>query len=168
VANSNIARVEQPTARRSDNGLKGSTMPPRRLSVSFEVEWSSEAWAELRTLPASERGPVMEAARELAAGGRNPHQERGGMIAEERIDGGHRLLYRIVDPWPSPSSRRGRLRRRVQILGAIVETATGAVVARPGADELRGRGATLDKIGGGIPHEVVRRAWLAEMRREDV
>jgi hypothetical protein len=60
------------------------------------------------------------------------------------------------------------LRPRVQILCAIVESTTGAAVARPGAGELRRRGATLDKIGGGIPHEVVRRAWLAEIRRDDV
>jgi len=140
-------------------------MPPRKPTVSSEVEWSSEAWAELRTLPASERQPVMDAAARLAIGHRKPVRA----IAEERIPGDHRLLYRVVGPLPSSvaasSPGPAETRPRVQILAAIVQSATGATVARPGAGELRRRGATLRKIGGGIPHEVVRRAWLAELRR---
>ena len=138
-------------------------MPPRKPTVTSEVEWSSEAWAELRTLPASERRPVMDAAAQLAVAHRKPVRA----IAEERIPGDHRLLYRIVGPLPSTVAAPGpgETRPRVQILAAIVQSATGAAVARPAAGELRRRGAMLRKIGGGIPHEVVRRAWLAELRR---
>jgi hypothetical protein len=107
----------------------------------------------------------MEAARTLAAGDRRSSKAIEKTTAEVGIQGGHSLLYRILEPLPSPSSRPAETRRRVQILGAIVESATGAAVARPGADELRRRRETLDDIGGGIPHGVVRRAWLAELRR---
>jgi hypothetical protein len=138
-------------------------MPPRKLTERFDVEWSSEAWAELRTLPASERRPVLVAATRLLAGER----KSVGAIQEGRTPGDHRLLYRVVDPLPSPSPPPAGARPRVQILCALVTGATGAVVARPGAGELRRRGAILRKIGGGIPHEVVRRAWIAEMRRQD-
>jgi hypothetical protein len=144
-------------------------MPTRKPTVNFELEWSSEAWAELRTLPGSERRPVMEAARGLATADREPSSASEKTLAELRIEGGQRLLYRVVDPLPSsspaPSSPAAGLRPRVQILCAIVESATGAAVARPGAAELRRRAETLSEIGGGIPHEVVRRAWLAELRR---
>jgi len=136
-------------------------MPPRKPTVRFDVEWSSEAWAELRTLPASERRPVLDAAARLPGGNRRPDSA----IVEARIEGAHQLLYRVVGPLPPPLLRRASLRPRVQILCALVTGATGAVVARPGAGELKRRGAILRKIGGGIPHEVVRRAWLAELRR---
>ena len=92
----------------------------------------------------------------------------GNAIVEVDKQGAHELLYRIVGPVPPPLLRPPDLRPRVQILCAIVTGMSGAAVARPGAGELRRRGATLRKIGGGIPHEVVRRAWLAEMRRDEV
>ena len=139
-------------------------MPPRKPSVRWAVEWSSEAWAEMRTLSASERRPVMDAAAKLTVGRRRPVKAIPSAILEVRPRGDHRLLYRVVDPLPGP----GGPQPRVQILSAIVAGATGAAVARPGAGELRRRGATLRKIGGGIPHEVVRRAWLVELRREEV
>jgi hypothetical protein len=143
-----------------------STMPPRKPTVRFELEWSSEAWAELRTLPASERRPVMDAAAGLAVGHRRPVSATVNAIVEVRTEGAHQLLYRVVGPVPPPLLRPASLQPRVQILCALVTSAAGAAVARPGAGELRRRGATLRKIGGGIPHEVVRRAWLAELRHE--
>jgi hypothetical protein len=143
-------------------------MPPRKPTLRFEVEWSSEAWAELRTLPASERRPVMDAAARLPVGNRKPVSAAVNAIAEVRTEGGHQLLYRVVGPIPPPLLRPAGLRPRVQILCALVTGVNGAAVARPGAGELRRRGAILRKIGGGIPHEVVRRAWLAELRRDDV
>jgi predicted dehydrogenase len=39
-------------------------------------------------------------------------------------------------------------------------------VTRAEARELKRRSESLRRHGGGIPHEVVRRAWLAEMERE--
>jgi hypothetical protein len=143
-------------------------MPPRKSTVRFDVEWSSEAWAELRTLPASERRPVMDAAARLAGGDRKPVGANANAIVEVRMEGGHRLLYRVVGPVPPPLLRPAGLRPRVQILCALVTGVTGAAVARPGGSELRRRGAILRRIGGGIPHEVVRRAWLAELRRDAV
>jgi hypothetical protein len=142
-------------------------MSPQKPTVTFEVEWSSEAWAELRMLPASERRPVMDAAIGLAGADRNPVKADARTILEAAIPGGHRLLYRVAGPRLSSSSRPEDLRPRVQILCALVEGASGAAVVRPGAGELRRRGATLRKLGGGIPHEVVRRAWLAELRRRE-
>jgi hypothetical protein len=139
-------------------------MPPRRPTVRFEVEWSSEAWAELRTLSASERRPVLDAAAGLARGERRPAPATVNTILEVRTEGDHRLLYRVVDPMSSPVAGAVGGRPRVEILCALVTGATGAAVARPGPGELRRRGATLRQIGGGIPHQVVRRAWLAEMR----
>jgi hypothetical protein len=136
-----------------------STKPPRKSPVRFELEWTSEAWAELRTLSAPERRPVMEAAARLAVG---DAVESGNAIRGLRAPGDHRLLYRVVDPLPG----RAGARPRVQILCAIVTGASGAAVARPRAGELSRRGAIVRKIGGGIPHEVVRRAWLLELRRE--
>ena len=138
-------------------------MSPRKPSVRFEVEWTSEAWAEIRTLSASERRPVMEAAAKLAVG--NDWRSTAAM-EEARVPGDHRLLYRVVDPLPAPGPVSGSVgaRRRVQILCAIVTGSTGASVTRPKASELRRRGAILRRLGGGIPHEVVRRAWLAELR----
>jgi hypothetical protein len=137
-------------------------MPPRKSTVRFEVEWSSEAWAELRTLPASERRPVLDAAARLTGGDR----KSAGAVQEGRTPGDHRLLYRVVEPLSASSSARlprpAGVRPRVQILCALV---AGAAVARPGVGELRRRGAILRQLGGGIPHEVVRRAWLAELRR---
>ena len=143
-------------------------MSPKKPTVRFEVEWSSEAWAELRRLPASERRAVMDAAAKVAVGKRRPASAIVNAIVEVRVRGAHRLLYRVVDPLPVRSRGPVGVRPRVQILCAIVTSATGAGVARPGAGELRRRGATLRKIGGGIPNEVVRRAWLAELRRDEV
>ena len=141
-------------------------MPPRKPTVRLELEWSSEAWAELRTLPASERRPVMEAAARLAVGHRKPSSAIVNVEVKEGKWGPHELLYRVVGPLPPPLLRPAALRPRIQILCALVTGTSGAVVARPGLGELRRRGATLRKIGGGIPHEVVRRAWLAELRRQ--
>jgi hypothetical protein len=144
-------------------------MPPRKPSVRFEVEWTSEAWAEIRTLSALERRPVMDAAAKLAgdAGKLSNAWKLSATIQEVRTAGDHRLLYRVVALLPA-SPPRGAVgaRARVQILCAIVTGSTGAAVARPRAGELRRRGAILRRIGGGIPHEVVRRAWRAEMRRD--
>lgn len=134
-------------------------MPSRKPSVRFEVEWAAEAWAELRTLSAVERRPVIEAAAKLAVGN---HRKSSTAIEEARLPGDHRLLYRVVAPLPGPGA--GSARPRAQILCALVTGSTGAAVARPGAGELRRRAAVLRKIGGGIPHEVVRRAWLVESR----
>jgi len=39
-------------------------------------------------------------------------------------------------------------------------------VTRAEARELKRRSESLRRTGGGIPHEVVRREWLAEMERE--
>jgi hypothetical protein len=141
-----------------------STMPSRKPSLGFAVEWSAEAWVEMRTLPASERRPVVDAAAKLAIGRRRPVKAIPNAILEVRTRGEDRLLYRVVDPLRGPAGGQPR----VQILSAIVTGATGIAVAPPGADELRRRGATLRKIGGGIPHEVVRRAWLVELQREEV
>ena len=140
-------------------------MPPRKPSLRFEVEWSSEAWAEVRALAASERRPVMNAVARLAVGHRKPAAAGANAILEVRTQGDHQLLYRVVDRLPGPAG----VQPRVQILSAIVTGPTGAdgnelALARPGAGELRRRGATLRKLGGGIPHEVVRRAWLVERR----
>jgi len=134
-----------------------SRMSPRKQSMRCEVEWTSEAWAEIRTLSAAERRPVMEAAAKLAVGN---EQKSVAAMEEARVPGEHRLLYRVVDPLPGSAGARPR----VQILCAIVTGSTGAAVARPKASELRRRGTTLRRIGGGIPHEVVRRAWLVELR----
>ncbi len=144
-------------------------LPPRKPSLRFEVEWTSGAWAELRTLSAFERRPVMEAAAKMARGDAwksSDARKVSATIQELRTPGGHRLLYRVVDSLPAPA-RLGSVgaRPRVQILCALVTGSTGAAVTRPKAGELRRRGAILRKIGGGIPHEVVRRAWLAEIRR---
>jgi hypothetical protein len=136
-----------------------SRMPSRKPSVRLEVEWTSEAWAEIRTLAASERRPVMEAVAKLAVG---KDQKSVTAVEEAPVRGDHRLLYRVVAPLPGPGS--AGVRRRVQILCAIVTGSTGAAVARPRAGELKRRAAILRKIGGGIPHEVVRRAWLIELR----
>ena len=144
-------------------------MPPRKPTVRFEVEWSSEAWAELRTLPASERRPVMEAAARLAVGNRKPVSATVNAIVEVRARGRPPSCSIASSVHcPRRCCDRRSLRPRVQILCALVTGATGAAVARPGAGELRRRGAILRKIGGGIPHEVVRRAWLAELRRDEV
>jgi hypothetical protein len=134
-------------------------MPPRNPSVRLEIEWTSEAWAEIRTLSASERRPVMEAVAKLAVG---KAQKSVAALEEAPLPGDHRLLYRVVAPLPGPGSVGAR--RRVQILCAIVTGSAGAAVARPRAGELKRRAAILRKIGGGIPHEVVRRAWLVELR----
>jgi hypothetical protein len=142
-------------------------MSPRKPIVRFEVEWSSEAWAELRTLPASERRPVMDAAARLTVGNPAPVGALASAIVEARVQDAHRLLYRVVDPLPVRPGEPVGVRPRVQILCAIVTSATGAAVARPGVAELRRRGATLRQIGGGIPYEVVRRAWLAELRASE-
>jgi hypothetical protein len=161
-------RGRQPAGRLSDNVLEMSRMPSRKPSVRFEVEWASEAWAEIRTLSAPERRPVMEAAAKLAAG---KDQKSSAAMEEARIAGDHRLLYRVAAPLPGPGGpgspgTRARVQRgqRVQILGAVVTGSTGAAVARPRVGELKRRAAILRKIGGGIPHEVVRRAWLVELR----
>jgi len=133
-------------------------MPSRKLSSArLEVEWASEAWAEIRTLSACERRPVMEAVAKLAA---RKDQKLVTAVEEAPIRGDHRLLYRVVAPLPGPGSAGAR---RVQILSAVVTGSTGAAVARPRAGELKRRAAILRKIGGGIPHEVVHRAWLVEL-----
>jgi hypothetical protein len=143
----------------------------------FEVEWTTEAWTEVRALPPLERRPIMRAAAsltreaELEARTRAPLVARSGGLPkatwETRIRGGHRLRYCIVDPV------READRGRVWILRAVIEektrprgTAPRATTPRAEARELERRSKALEQIGGGIPHQVVHRAWLVEVKRE--
>ncbi|HEX3903675.1 MAG TPA: hypothetical protein VH853_12555 [Polyangia bacterium] len=142
-----------------------------------EVEWASEAWSELRAVPVSDRGSIMRAAarlarpagREMPVGPRlrvppgsatSPAQEP---VWETCIPGGHRLLYCVTVPSRDDGRRRAQILRAVIV---VIEGAPGpAALTRAEARELERRRQTLRKIGGGIPHEVVRRAWLAELAR---
>jgi hypothetical protein len=139
--------------------------------MTLEVEWTSEAWAELLVLPARKRRSVMEAAgalgglAEVASRGRRPLDGRQGEapepIWEARLRGGHRLLYGVTAP-----ARDGG-RRCAWILRVIIGSPSGrlSLTARE-TRELERRRRTLSKLGGGIPHEVVRRAWLGELARQ--
>lgn len=138
--------------------------------MSFEVEWTSEAWTEVRALPARERRPVMEAAAALARRAESATRDRRPVagrlgeapdpIWEARIRRRHLLLYSVTGP------RIDDGRRCARILRAVIGCAPGPLVLAPGETrELERRRRTLWKLGGGIAHEVIRRAWLAELAR---
>ncbi|HEY6475360.1 MAG TPA: hypothetical protein VI456_02195 [Polyangia bacterium] len=139
--------------------------------MNLEVEWTSEAWTEVRALSARERRPLMEAAAALArrAGAetrdRKPVAGRLGEapdpIWEARLFGRHLLLYCVT------GARVEESRRCAWILRAVIGCAPGPLVLAMGETrELERRRRTLRKLGGGIAHEVVRRAWLAELARD--
>jgi len=139
--------------------------------MPFQVEWTSEAWTEARALPARDRGSLMAAAgalarlAELATSGRRPLEGRLGEAPqptwETRLRGRRRLLYCVTAP------ARDDLRRCARILRVITECPSGPLIltARD-TRELERRRRTVGKLGGGIPHEVVRRSWLAERARD--
>jgi hypothetical protein len=136
-----------------------------------EVEWTSEAWTELRALRVADRGPLMRAAARLARQAERETRTRAPLrgappgltrqpIWEARIAGGHRLLYGPVGP------SRDTDRRCAQILRVLIGAGRGpTALTRAEAREIERRRKTLRKLGGGIPHEVVRRAWLTELAR---
>jgi mRNA-degrading endonuclease RelE of RelBE toxin-antitoxin system len=138
--------------------------------MSFEVEWTSEAWTESRALSAPARRPLMDAAAalarraEIAARNRRSVAGRLGEQPEpiwEMRARGHRLLYCVTGPEP----RDGR--RCARILRVVIGCPPGPLVLPTEATrELERRRRTLRKLGGGIAHELVRRAWLAELTRE--
>ncbi len=139
--------------------------------MTFQVEWTSEAWTEARALTARDRSSLMESVGALAgraeveARGRRPLDGRLGEppdpIWEACLRGGHRLLYAVTGP-----ARDGG-GRSVWVLRAIIGSPSGRLLltARE-TRELERRRRTLSKLGGGIPHEPVRRAWLAELARD--
>jgi mRNA-degrading endonuclease RelE of RelBE toxin-antitoxin system len=139
--------------------------------MTFQVEWTSEAWTEARALPARDRRSVMEAVEALAgraalaSRGRRPLDGRLGQglepVWEARLPGGHRLLYAVA----APRGEGGR--RCAWVLRALIGGPSGPLIlTAPETRELERRRRALSKLGGGIPHEVVRRAWLAELARE--
>jgi hypothetical protein len=155
---------------------KTTKTTPGRPAPSFEVEWTSEAWTEVRALPPFERRSIMRAAAGLAGdaevetGARNHLRAFAGGLPkatwEMRIRGGHRLLYCVADGVGEDSGRCVRILRLVSFARDDRRSASlGAPVSRAGAGELRRRAETLQRIGGGIPHEVVRRTWVLEMER---
>ena len=131
------------------------------------MEWTSEAWSELRAVSVLDRGPILQAAARLARLSARETRARaplsgptGEPIWESRLPGGHRLLY-----CPAGTSRDSD-RRRAQILGVLIGAGRGpTVLTRADAREIERRRKALRKIGGGIPHEVVRRVWLIELER---
>jgi hypothetical protein len=129
--------------------------------MTFEVEWTSEAWSAIRTVPVFERAAVIRAAAELAE---RPGVARRPRRWRVRRGPGYRLLYWIGEP-----ADKGR-HAALWLLRATV-TGPGAprspsAVGRAEARELERHRRTLRRIGGGIPHAVVRRHWLAEMERD--
>ena len=136
--------------------------------MTFQVEWTSEAWTEARALPPRARRSLIEAAGALAGLAAVATRSRRALdgrlgeapqpIWEARLRGGHRLLYSVT----APACDEGR--RCAWVLRVIIGGPSGRLVltARD-RRELEGRRRTLSKLGGGIPHEVVRRAWLAEL-----
>jgi hypothetical protein len=155
---------------------KTTTTTPGRPTPRFEVEWTSEAWSEVRALPPFERRSIMRAAAGLAGNAEvetdarnHPRALAGGLPKatwETRIRGGHRLLYCVADGIGEDSRRCVRILRLVSFQRDDRRSAIlGAPVSRAGAGELRRRAETLHRIGGGIPHEVVRRTWILEMER---
>jgi hypothetical protein len=134
----------------------------------FEVEWTTEAWSESRALPVRERRALMEAAAtlgrraEAATRDRHPIAGRLGQppheIWEARVCLRHLLLYCPTDPVRAIDGRCAR------ILRVVIGCPPGALrLAAAETRELERRRRTLSKLGGGIAHEVVRRAWLAEL-----
>jgi len=139
--------------------------------MTFQVEWASEAWTEARALSARDRGSLMAAAgalaglAELATRDRRPLDGRLGEVPEPiweaRLRGRHRLLYCVTAP------ARDDGRRCARILRVITGSPPGPLIltARETRELERCR-RTVRKLGGGIPHEIVRRAWLTELARE--
>lgn len=123
------------------------------------MEWTSEAWSEIRAVPVFERGPVIRAAAELARG---PASARAARAWQVRRGPGYRLLYWLADP-----AEKGK-RRALWLLRAVVGVAgrNPPAATRAEARDLERHRGTLRRIGGGIPHAVVRRHWLAEMERD--
>jgi hypothetical protein len=137
----------------------------------FEVEWTSEAWSGVRALSALERRPLLEAASalarraEVATRDRKPVTGRLGQLPdpiwEARVRRRDLLLYCVTSAGPDDSPRC------VRILRVVLGCPPGPLVLTAGETrELERRRRALGKLGGGIPHEVVRRAWLAELARE--
>jgi hypothetical protein len=113
--------------------------------MSFEVEWTSEAWSGIRALSALERRLLLDAAAALARSAERAPRDRSRL----------------------PGARPGDSSRCVRILRVVIGCPPGPLVMTAvEARELERRGRTLWKLGGGIPHEVVRRAWLAEVARD--
>lgn len=136
----------------------------------FEVEWTSEAWSGVRTLSALERRPLLQAAAalarraELATRDRKPLTGRLGQppdpIWEARVRRRDLLLYCVT-------GQRDENGRCARILRVVIGCPPGPLVLTAGEmRELERRRRSLSKLGGGIPHEVVRRAWLAELARD--
>jgi hypothetical protein len=126
--------------------------------MTFEVEWTSEAWSEIRAVPVFERAPVIRAAAELARGPASAREVRAWQV---RRGPGYRLLYWLADP-----PEKGK-RRALWLLRAVVRAGRNPPAAtRTEARDLERHRGTLRRIGGGIPHAVVRRHWLAEMERD--
>jgi hypothetical protein len=143
--------------------------------MTFQVEWTSEAWTEARALPACARRSLMDAAgalarlAEVATSGRRPLDGRLGEaphpIWAARLRGGHRLLYGVTGPAGDDGRRRAWI-LRAEIGGPVGRPAGRLVLTARETRELERRRRTLWKLGGGIPHEVVHRAWLGELARD--
>jgi hypothetical protein len=155
----------------------------RQREPRFEVEWTTEAWTEVRALPPPARGSLMRAAAALARDAEMETRTRTRLVArsgalpkvmprvtpqrtsnvtwETRTRSGHRLLYCVVGPV------RGEGRRCARILRLVPSEREEhrSTLSRAEARELRSRAETLRKLGGGIPHEVVRLIWIWEMER---
>ena len=128
--------------------------------MTFDLEWTSEAWSELRTVAVFERAPVIRAAAELAE---RPGSARRPRRWQVRRGPGYQLLYWIAEP-----PEKGK-RPTLWLLRAVVGAGAArnlSAVPRAEARELERHRRTLRRIGGGIPHAVVRRHWLAEMERD--
>ncbi|HLK88788.1 MAG TPA: hypothetical protein VKZ18_02780 [Polyangia bacterium] len=127
--------------------------------MRFTVEWTAEAWAEARALAVPERGWVMRAAAALAraAWAAKVSARRRPTFRVVRA-AGHRLIYGFA----------GAGGRSIWVLRVIAAGAAPrrSSVARAEARELIRRGEALRRLGGGIPHAVVRRHWLSELGRE--
>jgi hypothetical protein len=140
----------------------------------FEVEWASEAWTEVRALSANERHPVMAAAAALARRAdaetrdRKPLLGRLGLAPDPiwawRVRRRDLLLYCVTGP-TGQDGQDGR--RCARVLRAVIGCPPGPLVLTAAeVRELERRRRTLWKLDGGIAHEVVRRAWLAELSRD--
>ena len=129
--------------------------------MTFNVEWTSEAWSEIRAVPVFERVAVIRAAAELAERPGSPRRPRRWQVCRGP---GYRLLY-----WITEAAEKGKRPAlwllRAEIAGAV-SARNPAAVPRAEARELERHRRTLRRIGGGIPHAVVRRHWLAEMERD--
>ncbi len=125
------------------------------------VEWAAEAWAEARALPVAARRLIMRAAAALARAPRaaKASGRRRPTFGVVRA-AGHRLVHGLGPAGPS-----GRMVWVLRVIAAGAAPGRSSL-ARPEARELVRRGEALRRLGGGIPHAVVRRHWLAELGRE--